>query len=109
MNLNLTTPSETHFNGFSEEQAAEYTRLWRRQPSRAFASKVQYAAFDDPVYRYRCAYLQCEEGMTIPYCTRIFIETAGTRLTATFKANHMVILEMPDKIAAVIARFIGEF
>lgn len=110
MTLTITTPTDTLFNGLSREQIVEYTKLWRRQSSRAFTSKIQYNAYDDPVYKARCAYLLCEDDMTAPYSVQqTFVETAGIKLTATLKANHMVILTMPEETAAEIVKFIGEF
>lgn len=110
MTLTITAPSDSLYSGLSKEQVAEYTKLWRRQSSRAFTSKVRYTAHDDPVYKYRCAYLLCEDDMAIPYSAQqSFVKTAGIRLTTSLKATHIVILTMPEETAALIGRFIGEF
>ncbi len=110
MTLTITAPSDALFNGLSKQQAAEYTKLWRPQSSRAFTSKVQYAAFSDPIYKDRCAYLLCKDDMTIPYSVQqSFVKTAGIKITETLKTNHMVILTMPEEAAAFISRAIGKF
>jgi hypothetical protein len=100
------------YHSLPAKEAGKWAAGMKHQAMKPMQSKVEYAPFEDPIYKGKLAYLMCTNDQTFHLPSqKKFLTSAGIEITDEIATSHMPFLEMPqktaDKVLCLVARTAG--
>lgn len=98
--LTIPEPIPLMFHDLPPQEADRWAKTLKTHAIKSMKSKVTYAAFSDPVYEGKLAYLLCENDQTVPlHGQKKYMQLAGITLSASLPTSHMPFLDDTEKTA----------
>ncbi|KAA8571254.1 hypothetical protein EYC84_000584 [Monilinia fructicola] len=75
-----------------------------------FKAKARYSPYTDEAWKGKLAYLLCEDDQTFPVqLQQLFVQSGFFDIVESLPGSHSTFLDMPEKTADVIIKFIVAF
>jgi pimeloyl-ACP methyl ester carboxylesterase len=101
--MKLTDPEKMFFNDFSSEDKEKWIHRLQTQPSSGWDATISYCGWREVP----SVYLVCNADQVLPApLQRQMAQLAGSEIEEC-EAGHMVIISMPERVAAVVSAAAG--
>lgn len=98
------------YNQLSTVEAQKWVAELQPQSLGTFKAKARYSPYTDEAWKGKLAYLLCEDDQTFPVqLQQLFVQSGFFDIVESLPGSHSTFLDMPEKTADVIIKFIVAF